>query len=83
MSDDTIIFPVYRKYKNNKSYFKISDKENFQEIKVIGSRYFVSNIKAKLYPEKMFILSLLSVEEAVADPIEAAEYDDIASKAGI
>lgn len=76
-------FPLYRKYKNNKSYFKVIDLENFQEIKVVGSKYFVSNVRAKVYPEKLFILSLLSTTEPIAESISFAEYADIAHKAGI
>lgn len=83
MNTTTIVFPQYRKYKNNKSYFKIFDFENFQEIKIIGSRFFVSEIRAKLYPEKQFILSLISPTEAIAEEIEAAEFYDIAYKAGL
>ena len=35
---EDIIFPVYRKYKNNKHFFKVISKNNFEEIQIIGNK---------------------------------------------
>ena len=41
-----INFPVYRKYKNNKSYFKIIAPNLFEEIQLIGNKKIVKQIEA-------------------------------------
>lgn len=55
-------FPQYRKYSNNKNYFKILSPDEFEEIQIIGSRRHKRIVKAELYPEKMFVRDLLLPE---------------------
>jgi hypothetical protein len=81
MSFEGINFPVYRKYKNSKSYFKFLSPVQFEEIKVIGSRFALSLITAQVFPEKNFIRDLVLSYEVMADAIDADEYEHVASKA--
>jgi hypothetical protein len=53
-------FPVYRKYTNNKNYFKIINENEFMEISVIGKQVIIKKTEAKIYPDKLFILDLIS-----------------------
>jgi len=53
-------FPVYRKYTNNKNYFKIIHANEFTEVSVIGKQVIIKKIEAKIYPDKMFILDLIN-----------------------
>jgi hypothetical protein len=55
-------FPQYRKYNNNKSFFKIISEREFIEHKVIGKYYEHIHIIAKQYPEMVFIQDLLTLE---------------------
>ena len=52
-------FPVYRKYKNNKNFFKIINKNEFEEISFIGSKVIVTKHIAKILPDRNLIADLL------------------------
>jgi hypothetical protein len=69
-----INFPVYRKYKNNKSYFKIIQPKLFEEIQIIGSKKIIKEVEAKQFPEMLFIRDLLSNYSQMADEISEEEY---------
>jgi hypothetical protein len=57
---DNFIFPIYRKYKHGKNYFKINAKNQFEEIQCIGSKKIHHVIDAKQFPELNFILDLIN-----------------------
>ena len=69
-----INFPVYRKYKNNKSYFKIIQPDLFEEIQLIGSKKIVKQTKALQYPEMLFIQDLIFNYTEMALKITEMEY---------
>ncbi len=69
-----INFPVYRKYKNNKSYFKIIQPDRFEEIQIIGSKKIVKQTEAKQYPEMVFIQDLVFNYTEMAVEITEEEY---------
>lgn len=69
-----INFPVYRKYKNNKSYFKIIQPDRFEEIQLIGSKRIVKQTTAKQYPEMVFINDLVFNYTEMAIEITEEEY---------
>lgn len=54
-----IIFPAYRKYKNNKNFFKIINENEFEEISFIGKKSIVVKHLAKILPDRNFISDLL------------------------
>ena len=70
-----INFPVYRKYKNNKSYFKIIAPILFEEIQIIGNKKIVKQIEAKQFPEKIFIYDLVFNYSLMAEAIQEEEYE--------
>jgi hypothetical protein len=70
-----INFPVYRKYKNNKSYFKIIAPNLFEEIQLIGNKKIVKQIEAKQFPEKVFIHDLIFNYSLMAEAISYNEYE--------
>jgi hypothetical protein len=74
MNLEDIHFPVYRKYKNNKSYFKIIHPRLFEEIQIVGSKKIVKQIEAKLFPEVLFIQDLVLNYHEMADEIEESDY---------
>lgn len=74
MKLEDIHFPVYRKYKNDKSYFKIINPRMFEEIQIIGSKKIVKQIEAKLFPEVLFIQDLLINYSEMAYEINEEEY---------
>jgi hypothetical protein len=54
-----MIFPAYRKYKNNKHFFKIISDSEFIEISFIGSKLMETKHVAKILPDRNFIYDLL------------------------
>ena len=72
----TTDFPQYRKYKNNKSYFKISSLTEWDEIQIIGSNYLLSKFEVKIMPDRNFIQDMLFDYTANWDVIEEEEYNE-------
>lgn len=68
-------FPIYRKYKNNKSYFKIINPRLFEEVQALGNKRIIRITEAKQFPEIVFISDLISNYEAMASEITAGEYE--------
>lgn len=54
-----MIFPQYRKYKNNKHFFKIISNNEFDEIHFIGTKTLVTKHHAKILPDRNLIYDLL------------------------
>lgn len=52
-------FPQYRKYKNNKHFFKIISHAEFDEIHFIGTKVIVTKHHAKILPDRNLIQDLL------------------------
>jgi len=53
-------FPVFRKYSNNKNFFKIINLNEFIEISFIGKQVLFKKYEAKIYPDKLFITDLIN-----------------------
>lgn len=68
-------FPQYRKYKNNKAYFKISSKDEFEEIRIEVGKKIVKNHQAKILPDRNLIADMLNDYELYWDKISVEEYE--------
>ncbi|MBL4651647.1 MAG: hypothetical protein JKY53_02125 [Flavobacteriales bacterium] len=53
-------FPVYRKYTNNKVFFKILSFREFEELTIGASGVSRQVIKAKIHPDRVRIQDMLS-----------------------
>lgn len=69
-----IIFPAYRKYKNNKNFFKIINENEFEEISFIGSKVIVTKHLAKILPDRNLIADLL-YDSNFAEQSTQIEYE--------
>jgi hypothetical protein len=74
MKIEDINFPVYRCYKNRKTYFKILNPREFEEIQFLGSQKKFRTIKAGQYPEINFIRDLVLNFSEMAEEISEKEY---------
>ncbi len=72
-------FPAYRKYLNEKNFFKILNERSFEELQVIGSRVVMHSTVATQYPEMVHIAGLLN-DSSLAMPISEMEYESVRSK---
>lgn len=73
MAFEGINFPVYRKYKNGKSYFKIISREEFEEIQIVGTKKIIHLVTAKQLPEMNQIYDLV-YDRNLTETITDSEY---------
>ena len=76
---DEYDFPIYRKYKNGKNYFKINSLKQFEEIQFIGTKKIHRIINAVQFPELNFILDLCKKSFDQIEEITASEYSSMLS----
>jgi hypothetical protein len=67
-------YPVYRKYLNGLSWFKITGPDSFEEIRKMGTRYLKSTHTVKILPDRNLLHDLLVDYHAFAVDIDGAEY---------
>ena len=70
-------FPVYRKYPNNKNYFKIISAAEFEEVQVLGNRYTLHVIQSKILPDRNFISDMINNHGGHWVMIDEAEYEQM------
>jgi hypothetical protein len=73
---EVIHFPIYRKYNNNKRFYKIINSREFEELQIIGSKTRVNHVLATQFPEFSFINDLIGNYSAFATEITEEEYLD-------
>mgnify|MGYP000542297203 FL=1 len=69
-----IMFPVYRKYKNSNTFFKLISENRFEEISFIGTKGIIHDIEAKQYPEYLRIQDMINCKDDVWEEITDSEY---------
>jgi len=72
-----ITFPQYRKYKNNKSFFKVNSFTQWEEIQVMGTKHFLHVYEVKILPDRNFINDMLYEYEKSWDLITSEEYFEV------
>jgi hypothetical protein len=72
---EDIQFPLYRKYKNNKHFFKVISAKEFEEIQIVGSKRIVRTIHAKILPEMNQVYDLVYNYEKFGSEIDPEEYE--------
>lgn len=70
-------YPQYRKYKNNQSYFKISSKNEFEEIKKESNSWKIYMFEAKILPDRNFIYDMTFEFENHWEVIEENEFEKL------
>jgi hypothetical protein len=59
-------FPQYRKYSNDRHWFRVESDERFTEVYRMGDRYFAREFVAKIYPDRLLIADLLAAHNGIA-----------------
>lgn len=70
-------YPIYRKYSNAKSYFKVENEREFIQLQIIGKRVLKQLVHAKQYPELLFIQSLIEMNVPHIILSDKDEFDEI------
>lgn len=71
--NEKIIYPLYRKYKDGRTWFKINSINGFEELKISGIYFSINSYKANILPDRNFINDLIYNIEGV--PISKIEYE--------
>lgn len=74
---EKIVYPQYRKYKNNLSYFKIISKDAFEEIKFTGNKPQLSQFVAKTLIDRNYINDMLFDYKKNWEEILPNEYEQL------
>ena len=69
-----INYPQFRKYKNNKSFFKITSEKEWEEIQIIGSKFILNQFTVKIMPDRNFIQDMTFDYKVNWDVISEEEY---------
>ena len=77
MTFEDIDFPVYRKYKNGRNYFKFINARRFEELLLIGETPHLRKVEAVQFPEMNFIRDMVLSFSAIAEEIDAEEYEAV------
>jgi hypothetical protein len=77
LAEEDFIFPVYRKYVGNLSYFKIENRKKFTEIKIWGGRYSIIEFEARIYPDFILVEDMLHLREGRWVMSDAQEFAQV------
>ena len=75
-----IIYPQFRKYQNERIFFKIISKDEWEEIQVVGNNYSLHQFKAAILPDRNYIHDLTFDYEKNWMLIEENEYEKVKKK---
>jgi len=70
-------FPQYRRLSNGKSYYKISSFTTMEEIQLLPKKYAINALSAAIWPERLLIQDMLSLQAGVYAIIDELEYQSI------
>ena len=59
--ENLVQYPLYRKLKNNRRFYKITDSKLFEEIQIIGKKVKKISFEAKQYPDILFVLDIINL----------------------
>ncbi|HEX8516017.1 MAG TPA: hypothetical protein VF868_07440 [Bacteroidia bacterium] len=76
----TTTYPQYRKYRNNQAYFKILSGTEWEEIRVMGTRYILHTFSVKIMPDRNYLHDMTFDYEQNWLKIEEAEYENLREK---
>ncbi|MES2627933.1 MAG: hypothetical protein V4616_03095 [Bacteroidota bacterium] len=68
-------FPVFRRYTNRQSYFRIDSPVVLHEIKLIGKFYQEFRLDAVQLPDRNFVSDLVHLAVEGAEALSQPEYD--------
>ncbi len=70
-------YPVYRKYPNDKSFFKINSESHFDELKLTGDKAEIHHFEAKIHPDRVFIQDMIAMENEHWTASTAKEFEEV------
>lgn len=68
-------YPQYRKYPNEKAFFKITSETTFEELTIIGSNYGLVKFEAKNFLDRHLISDMVNLMGNNWIMIDESEYE--------
>lgn len=72
--EEKVEYPVYRKYINNRSFFKIDSEERFIELQIVFKTYNITTHEATTLPDRNYIYDMVYNYVPYWVEIEESEY---------
>lgn len=73
----SITYPQFRKYPNDKAYFKIISGTEWEEIRIVGKRKTLHHFDVKILPDRNYIEDMTFNYEGTWEKIDREEYEAI------
>jgi hypothetical protein len=70
-------FPQYRKYSNDKGFFKVLSFESFEEIQIMGSKSIHTAFEAKTFVDRNLIQDMLDCADEGWEFINETEFERV------
>jgi hypothetical protein len=82
MKLEELSYPIYRKRKNDKSFYKIISSNQFDEIQKMGSKLLFYSFTISQYPEKLMMMDMISMKDRQYEEISYEEWHYLLTKTG-
>ncbi len=69
-------FPQYRKLKNGLSYYHLENNAVLHEAQMVGQRWTIHRLEAKILPERNLVSDLLHCIDGAYEVIDASTFND-------
>jgi hypothetical protein len=69
-----MIFPIYRKYRHNRTFFKINSEKDFEELNIISQCYTLRHFEVKILPDRVFIQDMIENKNNHWNESDEEEY---------
>lgn len=71
------MFPIFLKYKQHSTYFKINSLNHFEELRILGNYFNLTKHEARILPDRVFIADLLEDKGQRLETITKNEFEDV------
>ena len=75
-------YPIYRKRKNDKSFYKIISFNQFEEIQKMGSKLIFYSFTISKYPEKLLLMDMINCKDVQYEEISYKVWNFLLKKTG-
>jgi hypothetical protein len=74
------IYPQYRKYKDNKAFFKIISETEWEEVRIMAEHYSLHSFRVKIMPDRNLLHDMMFDYEGHWEKIGEEEYERVKGK---
>ena len=73
--DSATFFPLYRRAASGMSFYRVEAPDRLVEIQVVGSRYMIHTLEARILPERQLIRDIIDQLDGAYVEVTPSEYD--------